>query len=368
MRLLFISLLFVITLFANETNTTTIDTNSSSVQTPLQKVLYLSFKDTPKRVLKGEIFSLTIKTLSTIKNFQTIDYTFSDYYGLKSLNDVPYREETPKYFYDTFYFLVTAKTAKIPNITAHITSNDMKQYQDTTLIGEKINVVMLNPKKEFANIIANSFELLNYKTTNFDQLHNIVVFSATANNSDLKSFQLNDVYKQGIESIKESIADSKITYYAIINKDIENFSFSYFNLLKNKFVTINIPIIVNDDSVTTQTDLKPKDQSKEKLKMSIAAAIAIIGFIFILWRKKYIYLFFIIIPLAYIAFIAIPSKEVCIKKGSSIHLLPVANGTIFETITSEYTLQKEGSVKNFTKVKLKNEKIGWVKNEDICSY
>ncbi len=154
----------------------------------------------------------------------------------------------------------------------------------------------------------------------------------------------------------------------MINKDIENFSFSYFDLKKNKYSHLVIPIIVNDDSVTTQSDLKPKDQSRERLKMFIAAGVAFIGLIFILWRKKYIYLIFILIPLAYIVYIGMPSKELCIKTGSQIHLLPVQNGTIFETTQTTIYLQKEGSVKNFVKVKLQNDKIGWVKNEDICSY
>lgn len=64
----------------------------------------------------------------------------------------------------------------------------------------------------------------------------------------------------------------------------------------------------------------------------------------------------------------IPAKEVCIKEGAKLHLLPVDNGTIFETTTSKLMLTKEGSTKGYTKIKLTNEKIGWVNNEDICSY
>ena len=102
--------------------------------------------------------------------------------------------------------------------------------------------------------------------------------------------------------------------------------------------------------------------------MKIAAGIALIAFLFILWRKKYVYLIFIMIPLAYIIYLSIPQKDVCIKQGSQLHLLPVHNGTIFETTKSQYNLPKEGKVKGFVKVKLHNNKIGWVKNEDICSY
>nr|WP_321266524.1 hypothetical protein [uncultured Sulfurimonas sp.] len=375
-RLLFLGLLFLTTLSSNEINTIyENNTSSNSLENNqtisdlenLPKVLYLNFEKTPDRVIKGEIFSITIKTLSTIPSFVDITYEMLNHKGLHPLNEIPYRDEDTKYYHDTFYFLTTQSIARLPDFTATLHDyNDEVIYKQTTLLGEKLNVVTLNPKKDFANIIADSFELLEYKTTSYDDEHNIIVFVATATNSDISAFNLQGVHKQGIESMIESYFDSKIVYYAVISKKIENFSFSYFNLEQNNFMRINIPIIVSDDSVTTQTDLKPTDQSHERLKITIAAVVVLIALIFILWRRKYIYLVFIIFPLAYIAYIVIPSKEVCIKTGSEIYLLPVHNGTIFEKTSSVYYLQKEGSIKDFVKVKLKNEKIGWVKNEDIC--
>ena len=344
------------------------DINQSTEVIYMPKVLYLSYKDTPTRVLKGEIFSLTIKALSTVENSTDITYEFSNYYGLESLGTIPYRDSDDKYYYDTFYFLTTASNAKLPDIIATLRTYDETPHKTTTLKGSPLNVITLNPEKDFSNIIANSFELIEYKTTSYDNKHNIIVFMATAKNCDIKSLKFSNVFKQGVESISEDYFESKITYYIVINKELENFSFSYFNLEKNRYSLINIPIVVNDDSVTTQSDLKPKDQSRERLKMYIAAGVAFVGFIFILWRKKYIYLVFILIPLAYIAYIGMPSQELCIKVGSKIHLLPVHNGTIFETTQTTIYLQKEGNVKDFVKVKLENDKIGWVKNEDICSH
>lgn len=368
-RLLFLGLLLLTTLVASDFNTTDInDTNQNDASFVMPKVLYLSYKESPKRVLKGEIFSITIKTLSTVESFTDVIYEFSNYYGLEALNTTPYRDSDSKYYYDTFHFLTTSSNAKLPDITASLSSSQENLYRKTTLAGPKLNVITLNPKKNFSNIIANSFEIVEYKTTSYDNKHNIIVLIANAKNCDIKSLNFNRVFKQGIESITDDFFDAKIIYYAVINKELEEFSFSYFNLLNNRFSLINIPIIVHDDSVTTQSDLKPKDQSRERLKMLIAAVAALVGFIFILWRKKYVYLIFIIIPLAYIVYIGIPSKEVCIKQGSQIYLLPVDNGTVFETTEQTIYLQKEGSVKKFFKVKLKNEKIGWVKNEDICTY
>lgn len=354
--------------FTSENNSTNIDDNTLSEEelNKLPKVIYLSYENMPARVLKGEIFTITIKALSTVIDFTDITYKISEATGLKLLNEYPSREADSKYYYDTFYFLTTEEGAILPNFTATLLNYGGDQFKRTTLQGKKLNVVSLNPKKNFSNIIANSFEILDYKTTSYDQTHNIVVFTATATNCDIASFELTNVAKQGIESVVESYFDSKITYYAVIDKNIENFSFSYFNLIKNNFALVNVPIIVNDDSVTTQSDLKPKDQSHERLKMSIAAVVGVIWLIIVLLRRKYIYIIFVAIPLAYIVYIGMPSKDVCIKSGTDIHLLPVSNGTIFETTSNVYYLQKEGKAKDFVKVKLKNEKIGWVKNEDIC--
>jgi len=346
------------------------DSISIEAESPreLQKVLYMNYEKIPSRVLKGEIFTVTIKTLSTVKNFADITYRLSNSKGLKLLNNAPSREVESKYYHETFYFIATAEDASLPDFTATLIDKGNAQYATTTLSGEKLNVISLNPKKDFSNIVANSFDIIEYKTTSYDASRNIVVFVATATNCDISALKLNNVYKQGTESITESHLDSKIIYYAIIDKKIENLSFSYFSLVKNKFISIDIPIVVNDDSVTTQSDLKPKDQSNEIIKMSVAAAIAFLALIMILWKKSYIYLVFIVIPLAYIIYVGVPSKEICLKAGTQIHLLPVANGTIFETTTKEYNLQKEDEVKGWIKVQLENQKIGWVKDEDICSH
>jgi len=344
-RFLFLSLIFIAELYS--------------------KVLYISDYNAPDRVIKGEIFPITIKVLSTLQEHRNVTYKFLNISGLKPLNRVPEREIKGNYYFETFYFLTTSVYAKLPDIEAKLS---LEENSSTVINGSKLNVVKLNPKDNFSNIIADSFEIVNYKTTSYDDKHNIIVLMAKATNSSLSMINFKNVYKQEIESIKKSYKEPSITYIIVIDKKIDNFNFSYFSLKKNKFEEINIPIIVEDDGVATQTDLKPTNQTHEKVKMYIAIVLTLILILFILWRKKYVYLFLILFPLLYIAQKAIPEKDICIKKGSAIHLLPVHNGTIFELTQNISYLPKEGEIKNFTKVKLKNEKIGWVENEDTCSY
>ncbi|MDQ1264627.1 MAG: hypothetical protein QG559_1628 [Campylobacterota bacterium] len=342
--------------------------NESAVsQRTGEKVLYLSYETIPSSVLTGEIFRVTLKVLSTVKNFKDIKYTLSNAQGIKSLYPSPLRAKDAQYYYETFFFIATSQNIKLPNFEASLITEDEEEYQDTTLEGSSIEVLPLNPKKDFSNIVADSFELIEYKTTSFDDTHNIVVFVATANNCDISSLKLQNTHKQGIESISASHLDSKITYYAVIDKKIENLSFSYFNLKKNRFVSINIPIVLNDDSVTTQSDLKPIDQSHQKLKIVIAIVLASLIIALTLWKKNYKHLLWLILPIGYIVLVESPSKEVCIKADTNIYLLPVHNGTVFEKTNNSFTLQKEGQRDGWTKIQLENKKIGWVKNEDLCS-
>jgi len=347
MKLLLFTLLFFSSLSAN-------------------KVIYLNYEKVPNRVIKGEVFPITIKALSTLRESENIHYNFIKGYGVKLLNRTPHREKNGKYFYDTFHFLSTNTNARLPEIEAYIA--DFPEEPRTSLPSKALNVIELNPPKNFCNIVAKKFELVDYKTTSYDKEHNIIIFVATALNTNIRALRFNDVFKQGAESVIESIDAPRVTYFVVIDKTIENFTFTYFNTDKNKFSLVNIPIIVLDDSVVTQSDLKPKDQSHETIKIIAAGTLAILLFLYSLARRRYLYLLFLIAPLAYIAYIIFPDKIVCIREGAKIQLLPVSNGTIFETTKQVLHLQKEGSSVNFTKVKLQNEKIGWVKNEDLCSY
>jgi hypothetical protein len=346
-KLLFLTLIFVTSLFA-------------------QKVLYVSYNTVPTRVVKGEIFTVTLKTLSTLGNKKQINYKFSNHPGLRILNSYPQRAHKGKFFYDSFSMVATRSYAKLPDIKVYI--NPTSQYDPAYLKGDKLNVITLNPRKDFSNIIANSLALKEYKTTNYDNRHNIIVFVVTAKNADLSAMHFENVFKQGIESNNHSYRNAKATYYVVIEKNIENFTFSYFNLLKNNYEKISIPIVVDDDSVSTQSDLKPTDQSHDAIKMYIAIAIVLIGLIFVVWKRKYIYLIVLLFPLAYIIYLNMPQKEICIKKGANIYILPVTNGTIFETTQQELHLEKEGKVSHFIKIKLQNEKIGWVRDEDTCTH
>ena len=358
---------FLVSAAADENASISSEQNSSVPA--MQKVLYLSYVKTPKRVIKGEIFSVTIKTLSVIPDFEDIEYALDNGEGIRILNDgIPFRKEEERFFLDTFYFQASGTHVRLPDITATLKDYFGTAYRPTTLQGKEIEAIALNPKEDFCNIIAKDLVIKRYKTTTYDDTHNIVVFVAEAKQTFLKDFHLHGVYAQGFESLSDSIESSRMIYYTVIDKKEENLHFSYFNTLRNDYITLNIPIIVEDDSVTTQSDLKPKDNSKKKIKMLVAVAIILVGVVMLLWRQRYIYILLIVLPGIYVIDLMIPQPKVCIKANSKIRILPLENGTVFQVSDHRLRLDKIGSTQGFVKIELPNKKIGWVKNEDLCSH
>lgn len=337
------------------------------VEESAPKILYLSYESVPQRVINGEIFPVVIKSLSTRPAFQNISFALQNANGVNFIDQNQSRTKEGKYFYDTFYFQANNETAVLPDFVASTADAYGNIYPaKTTLKGMPLNVITLNPKDDFSNILADSFEINKYKITSYDKNYNIVLFAATAIRSDLSKINIQGVTKQGIESLDNNFLNPKVTYYAIIKKDIETFTFSYFNLQEQKFKKISIPVIVDDDRVTTQSDLKPKDQQFSTIKIIITAVIFALLLLYIIWKRKYILVIFLILPTAYIIYLAKPLQVICVKEGSNVYLLPLRNGTIFEQLNSNKSLEVEGTTKGYKKIKLDN-KIGWIRDEDICS-
>ena len=328
-----------------------------------QKVLYLSYYGddaVPERVFNGEYFSIKIKTLSTIRQHKKLKYNFKGARGAALLNSAPYRSDKGSYVIETFYFLATGTNITLPNITASIGSHK------TTLRGQKIQGVTLNPDKKFSGILANSFKVTAVDAKAYDNKHNIVTFEAEAKHCNIKAFKLKNANEQGFESSKAGVSVSSMTYYAIIPKKLEKLEFTYFNLKKERYVKIKMPINVIDDSVSTQSDLKPTESKHHLIKLGIAAGLIVIILILLIVYRKWWIALFILIPGIYIAFQAQPAQIICVNANAPLFLLPIENATVFDVLNTQDDFEVKHSVKGFKQI-THNKKIGWVSEDDICS-
>ncbi len=332
-----------------------------------QKILYSSYESVPEHVIQGQIFPIVIKTLSTEIYFDEINYQFKDAYGVRLLNEKPLSRQENYYYYHTFYFVATRNYVRMPSVTILLTYDEYIKKALASLQPVKIKVVTLNPPQGFANIIANNLQIIQYKTNHYNDTDNIAVFTMQGDYTTVDDFAIPGDYTQGFESNTSTIKQTEITYYIIIPKYLEQLEFSYFNLKSQKFEKLMMPIIVDDDMVSTQSNLAPKDHRHTQIKLYIAVAMAVVSLLLFIFRKRYFYLIIFISVSLYALSIAIPIQNACIKKGSPIYLLPMSKGTIFETTEKEKVFEVEGSIDGYIKIKLQNNKIGWIRNEALCT-
>ena len=324
-------------------------------------ISYLDEENLPERVFNGEYFSIEVKTLSTIRQHEKIKYSFKGGRGARIQNHVPYRKDKGSYVIDTFYFMATSSNIILPNITASIGSNH------ATLKGVKIIGVTLNPDKKFSGILADEFKITTMDAKKYDNKHNIITFEAKAKHCNIKKFHLNIANEQGFERSKVGISSSSMTYYAVLPKKYDKLEFTYFNLKKERYVKIKMPIEVVDDSVSTQSDLKPTESKNYLIKIAIAAAVIVIAIILLIVYRKWWIVIFIIAPGIYIALQATPATMICVNSNAPLYLLPIENATVFDVLSSQGEFEVKHSVKGFKQI-THNKKIGWISEDDICAH
>ncbi|WP_295052549.1 hypothetical protein [Sulfuricurvum sp.] len=325
--------------------------------------LTLQFHDLPARPYVGEIIPVTVKLTPVDLASGNIEYTLQNEEGIRIFSDTPRRSVKEDGVYDTFYFLVQSSSVRFPDITATLTSTGKTTE---ALIGTALSATTLSPPSGYANVLADKFEVINYKTTPYNNESNVVIFTVKASRCNIGDFSIPNAIKQGFESKFSNVGESQMTYYAIIPNTDQNLNFSFFNLKKQRYESLVIPIVVDDDTVSTQSDLSPTDARHTELKIGAAGIVVILLFGMFYWRRNKWYLYISALPMFYIVYTLLPNQNVCVKKDAPIYLLPIKNGTIFEMTLQDEHLESENEVGDFIKIHLGNDKVGWVNKRDLC--
>ena len=250
--------------------------------------------------------------------------------------------------------------AKLPDVTITY------QEYNATLPGEPLAIKELNPPANFCNVLANNLTIVKSKSVQFNKELNLVVLKLEGNLSNLEDFHLPFAKKEEIKEINQTLPSITIIYYAFIPSDITQLRFSYFNLKAREFKTLLLDIKVKDEIVSTQSDISPEEDKNKSVKIALFASLGALLLLIALWKRSLFMGFIGLVSLLYAGYLLLPLKKVCLKAGSKIYILPTKQSTIFRINKEPHTFTKLNEVDGYTKIELQNNKIGWVKNEDLC--
>jgi hypothetical protein len=229
-----------------------------------------------------------------------------------------------------------------------------------------IKAKKLNPPKNFCNVLAKELNVTAFESVQYSKEKNLVVMKIVAKLANLDDFTLPFSIKEEIKSKKFEFPYNKIVYYTILPHTINEMRFSYFNTDSKEFKVIRFDIVVKDESVSTQSDIKPNEDKNKYLKITIFVGIGTLLLLFSIFKKSILSFIFALAFIGYGIYLFIPLKKVCIKRGAKILILPTKNSTIFKINSKTRIYEELGRANGYIKIKLSKDKIGWVKNEDNC--
>ena len=380
-KILAIFLLFISFLFANEftskENSAFESSDQKQISNPTKtyissKNLYLSYINYPKHIYKNQRFEIEVKALITRKNYDYIQTRFLNAKNMTPLNprQLWKRSDVSNTFINKFYFKAYESEFRMPDI-------EVKLYKGKTLIESRVITALditfseiAKSDERFTSVIAKDFKVITSKTKQYTNKQALTIIDIEANNSNLEDFYIKGIDEQGITLIEDKYPFQHIIYYLVIPIHKKSIVFNYYNTSLNKFEKITVPVVLEDELVSTQTDLNPNNSSFEFYKKIAIGVFSLIFLILFIWKRKYIFLIlFLILTIIFILF-AMPNKTIKLKPNTVIYILPTKNSTIFQKVQNGAVVEDMKRKNGFVKIMFANGSnnfIGWVKEKDVIA-
>jgi len=312
----------------------------------------------PKKVYENQVFPITVMDISgrndhpqfQFDSASSVDHLFKTPLTIRNGNDVFY----------TFYFKAARVDVHIPRL--FIISDNV----DISLDSQRIPLSSIKKDKAFCNVLAADMKIKNYQVSNYDTKNHMVTISIEAYEANLEDISLKGVEDSGVEDIKREYAKVTAEFYIILPRTQKKLVFNYFNTIKKHFIPFNIPIVLPNASVTTQSDLNPKVDAFERLKRYTLVFFAFFFLSLFLWKRDFFYLVLGVVSLITLLTFYIPHKKICVQQGAPLYILPTETSSISTRVENKIESMLLGERGEFKKIEYKKGRIGWIKNEDLC--
>ncbi|WP_238699205.1 SH3 domain-containing protein [Helicobacter sp. MIT 05-5294] len=335
----------------------------------LAKNVYLEILNPPLDILYvHQVISLDLKLL-VLTNYSTIktEFVFENSIQEASVEILNPNESwnlntEDSSLRNTFYFKIKQPNYTIPQIKISVNTDEGEATESTQNISGK--AIKLERQGSFCQVLAQDLKILDTKITNYDTQHNLAVFQFQSTMGNLFDFHLASYTQQGIESKSGDYKQAEAFYYAIVPKDLNTIRFDYFNTKTSKYTELLVDNIAIEDRVSTQSDIKPKN-NHQFFKIASMASLAILFFGLYLYKRKLIFVLLGIIALGVLFYFLTLKTSATLKANASLRIQPTFNSTIILTTQEPIKVEILGQRSNYYKVLLQDDRIGWVKRDDL---
>jgi len=246
---------------------------------------------------------------------------------------------------------------KFPTIFVSLMNNGVELQKEQINIDSKIK--HLYPPKDFCGVLADDMKIKDKILATYDDKSNIVYWTVLAKNGNLQDFKLN-YQNERLYFLDSNNSYSQYSYSAIIPNTISDFEFKYFNLKSETYKTIKFHINKKDETISTQTDIKPMSKNNIFIINMLLGVSTLLWLLLFIYKRKIIYIILILLSIASIVFFNLPKPEITLKEGTKIHILPFKNSTVFLVLAMDTKVKVIEEKNGYKKIEF-NKYIGWVK-------
>jgi hypothetical protein len=312
----------------------------------------------PKKVYENQLFPVTV--IDTAQRNENPQFEFDKLSSVQPISEDPLVLRNGDDSFYTFYFKASQIDVRIPRL--FIVSSSV----NTSLEPQNISLSSLKSREDFCGVLAADMKIKNHQVSNYDEKHHLVTLSMEAFEANLEDMKINNAEEYGIEDIKRDNAKVEAEFYVVLPVTQKMLKFTYFNTIKKQYVFLQVPVELADATVTTQSDLNPKEDSFEKLKKYTFMILVLFFFLMFLFKRDFFYLVLGVVSLITLLTFYIPHEKICVKQGAPLYLIPTQTSTISTKLDQELNTMILGERDQFIKIEYKKGIIGWIKNEDLC--
>jgi len=357
--------ILVFTTFINAAD----DLNVSQSEVKIEsKVLYTKYVDIPKVVYTKQQFNVTIQA-NILISYANIPYTiFTKFDNSKSnlellTQDIVWNNINDNLYETTLKFKVLKDSVLLPSIEIHLLDDENELIDKSKIKNEKIifQKIAIN-QKLYSNVIAQDLVINSIKTKQYTNTELIHMLAITGTASNLEEFYISKYENQEVK-VLDSNGDTQIMYYSIRTpRGEKSIHFSYYNTLEHRFINKRVIISIQEDLVSTQTDLNPYENDMMIYKR-LAVAMVVLCFLMIYYFKREIfYLFFTVVFMTLLIYMMYPNDKMVLENNTKVYILPTPNSTIFSILNKNEEVEILIDNGKYKKVLFKNKNIGWIKH------
>ncbi|AJC84599.1 SH3 domain-containing protein [Campylobacter peloridis] len=330
-----------------------------------QGSLVLNTKEYTEKAYVDEIFSIDLEVITDTKVNFDLNISFDKSEDMLWINQNPTWEQKANSYYTKLWFEAKSINATLNKIIVSLSRND-HIFQSSALIVKPIIFEKINaPLSKYSHIVASNLEVKQVKASHFDNNNMILFIELLGEDTNLASFNIKGIEKQGVEAIKGNFEKQSGFYYAILDKSKTRFDFSYFDKSKKELKDFSLKIELKEDSISTQSDLNPKTNDFYFYKQVFLWSLCALFALWFVLKKSYIAFGLAILTLM-ASFLAQNNiYKAILKAESKVQILPTLNSTHFYSGKYQQEVEVLDSRDDYKKILFNNGKIGWVKSEDL---